>query len=395
MSVLEKRQDESFADYHIRLFSHLEEYEIDKFKAAELLNKEFGSSYDESKWRKDYQQYCKWKDYIVGKNYDEEVLAKYEELRIESEKEKIRKQDQKREYRKMYYNQARFEKIQEDIKESISSLSQHKSLVHSIPSAPSLSQREGLILFSDWHYGIEVDNKFNTFNKDIFNKRVRKLVDKTIENGKKNEISTLHVAQLGDIISGQIHVSSKVQANEQLIEQITYVSEVLAEVLVELASNFPEVKFYNVIGNHARSGHKNDVSIKENYEYLIPWYLQSRLSPISNIEIISDTDGLIEADICGESIIFAHGNFDSVGNSVKALPQMLGYVPNFIISGHIHHNVEKEFGKTSHIVNPSLIGVDDYAVQKRLFSTPSQKFLLFNKEDGLEATYIIKLNIQS
>lgn len=392
MSILAKKASESLNEYHIRLYDNLDEYGIDTHKATELLNKEQGSSYSESKWRKDHAQYHKWRDFIISQNYDEEILAKYEDVRIESEKEKIRKQDQNREYKKMIRHQARFEKIQDDISESVRKLELTKPLSFNLPS-PSYSDKEGIALFSDWHFGMQFDNKFNKFNKDIFNKRVEKLVNQTIQHGLRNEISTLHVAQLGDLISGAIHVSTRVQANEDLIEQITYVSEVLCEVLVKLASNFPKVKFYNVIGNHSRSGKKDEVGIKENFEYLVPWYLNARLSHIPNLEMIADEDGLVESEVCGEKFIFAHGNFDSVGNSVKALPQMLGYVPDYIVTGHIHHSVEKEYGKTVHIVNPSLIGVDDYAIQKRLFSAPSQKFLLLDNNEGLEAVYTIKLDI--
>jgi hypothetical protein len=61
--------------------------------------------------------------------------------------------------------------------------------------------------------------------------------------------------------------------------------------------------------------------------------------------------------------------------------------------GHIHHHYEKEIGlHTQIIVNSSLIGSDDYAVQKRLISKPAQKFLVFDRE-GLECEYNIQLNI--
>jgi hypothetical protein len=385
-----KQPTESFQDYHIRLFDNKEEYEIDNIKIAELLNKEFGSNYDESKWRKDYAQYVKWKDYLINQNLDKEVLDKYETVRVESEKEKIRKRDQKREYNKLITHQARFEAIKDDVANAILHLESKKPLQFNPNFDSYLTQKHGLALFSDWHYGMDISNSQNVFNKQVFNQRVEKLVTKIIEHGKTNQIHTLHVGQLGDLLSGIIHVSTRVQSNEDIIEQTKYVSEVLAEVLSTLANEFPCIKYYNVIGNHGRTGNKHDVGIKENFEYLVPWFLEARLRDFDNIEIITDQDGYITTKIFDEDIVLVHGNYDRVDQCVTRLPQVLGYVPSYIIGGHVHHNYEKEYGRTTVVVNGSLIGADDYAMQGRYGAKPSQKFLVFN-EEGLEATYIIKL----
>jgi hypothetical protein len=100
MSPILREENESFLDFHIRLFANKDTYELDTYQIADLLNKEYGTNYSESKWRKDYAAYVYWKDYIMNKNLDKEILDKYEEVRIESEKEKIRKRDQNREYNK-------------------------------------------------------------------------------------------------------------------------------------------------------------------------------------------------------------------------------------------------------------------------------------------------------
>jgi hypothetical protein len=392
MNYLEKKDEESFLDYHIRLFANKETYGIDSYEIAELLNKEYGSNYSESKWRKDYAAYVYWKDYIMNKNLDKEILDKYEEVRIESEKEKIRKRDWNREYTKKISNQARFEAIKDDVVKAICHLESKRPLQFNPDFLDTQNNKHGLALFSDWHFGMDINNSTNVFNKQVFNKRVEKLVSKIIEHGKANQIHTLHVGQLGDLLAGIIHVSTRVQANEDVIEQTKYVSEVLAEVLSTLANTFPHIKYYNVIGNHGRTGNKHDVGIKENFEYLIPWFLEARLRDFDNIEIITDQDGYITTKIFEDEIVLVHGNYDRVDQCVTRLPQILGYVPNYIIGGHVHHNYEKEYGRTTVIVNGSLIGADDYAMQGRYGAKPSQKFMVFDESEGLEATFIIKLN---
>ena len=390
---LQLREGEEIKDYHIRLFENQDDYGIDKYTIANLLNEANGSSYDESKWRKDFALYKKWKDYILHNNLDKERLQLYEEKRLEEQKERYRKMDQNREYNKNIRNSARFEKLQEDIHRSILDLEKIKPLPHHTETFKVAGRdKQGLVLFSDWHFGTEVNNNQNIFNKDIFNQRVRKLVDKIIEHGIKNNISTLHIGQLGDLIVGNIIVSARVQANENLIEQIKYVSEKLAEVINELSEVFQNIVYYNVIGNHARTGKKSEVGLNENFEYLVPWFLEARLRGLDNVEIIVDKDGYIETKIFDDDIVFVHGNFDQADRAVNKLPQLLGKVPNYIMGGHVHHNYMKEYGKTTTIVNGSLIGLDDYATQGRFAGKPSQKFFVFDKNDGLECEYIIKLD---
>lgn len=389
---LQIRDGESFKDYHIRLYEKMDEYNIDKYTIANLLNEESGHSYDESKWRKDYAQSVIWREYEREKSLDQDILQKYEYIKLESEKEKIRNQDQKREYRKLIRNSARFEKLQDDIIYAVGQLEKVKPLPHHTETFTVNGKgKEGIALFSDFHFGANIDNNYNTYNKEIFNLRMRELVDKIIEYGMKNNISTLHIAQMGDLISGLIHVSARVQANEDIIEQVKYASEKLAEIINELAGVFDNIKYYNVIGNHSRtSPNKSDVGISENFEYLVPWFLEARLKDLDNVEITSDNDGYIMTKIANQDIIFTHGNFDNPDRSVTRLPQLTGVIPDYIISGHIHHNYSREHGKTTVIVNPSAMGADDFATQGRFSAKPSQKFLVFNQEDGLECEYIIK-----
>lgn len=386
-----RQEEESFTDYHIRLFENRDEYELTSDDIADLLNSEYGSDYSESKWRKDYSQYLRWKDYLVNKNLEQEIVNKHEEIRIESRKEQIRKQDWNREYNKKIRNAARFEGMQEKLIESVEGLNRDKPIIVS-PKTRDISQnKEGLVVFSDWHYGMEIDNRVNKYNKNVFIERVTKLMLKTISYGQQHKIKTLHVAGLGDFIGGLIHVSTRVQANADLIEQITFVSETMAEILGEFANSFDEVVYYNVCGNHARiMANKSDVGIKENFENIIPWFLEARLGHFDNLTIVNEQDGLAEAEIYDSKIVFVHGDYDNVQNSYAKLPQLLGYVPQYIISGHVHHHFEKEFGETVAIVNGSMVGNDDYAMKGRYAAKPSQKFIVFDEHEGLECTYQIR-----
>jgi predicted phosphodiesterase len=391
--ILKRSKDESFRSYLIRLFSNKHAYGLNPDSITNLLNKEYGSDFGESKWRKMYASYTDWKDFIISENLDQEIIDKYETIKLEAEKEKIRKQDQKNAYRKLVRNQSRFEDIKDDISIAIKQLAKEKPLILS-PSLPHFEEfdpnRQGLALFSDWHLGADIHNSINIYNKDEFNKRVKILIEKLIRYGIRNNISTLNIGAIGDFLNGLIHVSTRVQSREDIIEQITYVSEILSDIIFQLSTIFPKINAYFVNGNHARpSGNKDDFGLNENFERLLPWYIQARLQNAKNVNIVTEQDGYIVTNIFDKSIILVHGQYDNPNNSVYNLSQMLNIVPDYLCSGHIHHNFEKEFNHTKAIVNSSLIGADDYSVAKRLTTRPSQKFMVFDKDEGLECTYEI------
>lgn len=225
----------------------------------------------------------------------------------------------------------------------------------------------------------------------MFRDRLSTLLSKTIEYSQKNNITELIVANLGDLLHGAIHVSARVQSGEDVIKQIQIAAESIAEALAELSKSHSKIKFINIIGNHSRLiANKHESIFRENLEYLVPWFLEARLKDFANIEIVKDEDGIYVEDIDGEKHVFCHGDLDPVSTSAKNLPQLLGYVPSYIYSGHIHHNYEKEFGKTETIVNGSLMGVDDYAISKRYFASPMQKYIVLDGSK-IECTYKIRV----
>lgn len=386
-----KNPTETIINYLIRLGDNLERYDLNWSRAAELLNKESDEEYTESRWRKKYSSYVEWKQYILENFISNEVADEVRDATIELKKENVKLRDQKREYNQMIYKEARFDNLKSQIQEAIRELSKLKPLSPPSISPPHLTNKKAIALWSDWHVGSEFKNSLNTYNIDTFRERLSELIAKTIAYSHNNGINEIVIANLGDIIHGAIHVSARVQSGEDVINQIQIAAESVAEALAELANHHQKVKFINIIGNHSRLiSNKHESIFRENLEYLIPWFLETRLKAYKNIEIVKDTDGIYIEEIEGEKHIFVHGDLDSAYTSAKNLPQILGFVPKYIYSGHIHHNYEKEFGKTEVIVNGSLMGVDDYAISKRYYATPMQKYLVLQGSD-VECTYKIKL----
>jgi predicted phosphodiesterase len=392
---LKRQENESFTDYHIRLFEKKEEYGIDTYKIAELLNAEYGSNYDESKWRKDYAQYKRWKDYILSKNLDKEILAKYEEIKREAEKKKIQAQDQNREYRKYLRLDARLDHILETIVKETQNLNKNKPLHwYKKNNYNNDSTKAGVLLASDWHKGLFTINCWNVFNDDEFYRRINRLTNKVVEYGTFHKIKSLHLFQIGDLIHGTLHRLTRIMDTQDAVHATMSVAETLSEMVSVFANEFEEVKVYSSRGNHDRvNPNKTQEISTESFNDIIPWFMKERTSKFDNVEIVDNhlDDEIIVADILGHTVFAVHGHKDNLNTIVSDLTLMIKQFPKYIFSGHIHKNYENEVHGIEHIVNSSLSGVDDFSKDIRKTSKPAQKFMIFDKDEGRLCTYNIQL----
>ena len=136
---------------------------------------------------------------------------------------------------------------------------------------------EAVLICSDWHIGAKFDNVLAQYNVDIAKQRIEELLCKTIDYCTIHDVKTLHIELLGDMLSGAIHISSKVEAEENVISQIMTLSRLLSNFIYELASKIPYVKVYTAIGNHSRlCPNLKDNQEGENFERLIPFYLKDK-----------------------------------------------------------------------------------------------------------------------
>lgn len=387
-----KRKEESLVSYWIRLYKNRSIYGLTFAECGELMNEVSGENWNEARWRRTIQNYLEIQDYLDQENpagVNQDVLQEIEDQKLELEKEKIRMRDKKRELNAIIRRQARLENLEDYFKE----VTENFEGV-SLPTSKSNTndKKEAMVVISDWHIGMKFDGRFNTFNHEVAEQRIAKVKDKTLDTVRKENISTLHIANLGDMISGGIHVSTRVQAEEDVIQQVIRVSEYLKQFIKTFLDEGIQVEYYNIIGNHGRvQGNKSEVAgIEENFEKLILTILDTAFSNYENYNSTGCRDGIIEVEISSQKIILSHGDMDKNTNAAMRLPQLFGYVPNYIITGHIHHSTSKDFGITEHIVNPSLIGADDYATGGRFGGKPGQKLILFNETD-IESITNIKL----
>jgi hypothetical protein len=344
-------------------------------------------------------EYYKWKE--SQKKTDDKDDEYFQKLQVEKDtiyKEKRKLYDQRREYNKLLTSDARSEHLNDELIRIAENLNKEYPLVQLDEYKTVNTKKEALLAISDWHYGMVTDNIWNTYNTDICKQRVKKLVTKVIEYLELNKIDMLHIALLGDAAHGGCHVSCRVKSEEDVCDQIMHVSEIMAEAINKLSAHVNHITVYSCYGNHLRTiQNKQDSIDSDNLEKLIPWWLRQRLKENPKIDIVeSEYKEFTRIDVCGYHICCVHGNLDNfknLGSTVNTIfSRKFGETIDYTISGDKHHLEEFEQFDIESILIRSLCGTDDFANEKRLYSKSGQTLMIFNLEDGREATYHIPLD---
>lgn len=242
-------------------------------------------------------------------------------------------------------------------------------------------KHEAVLLLSDLHIGVICDNYYNKYNKDVAKERLEKLLVEVSTYCKKNNVETLHILNMGDMIQGIIHTNARIENQMDVAEQIMIAGEYLASFLNQIQIVAPNITYRSVYDNHSRAiANLNEHIEKEQFSRIIDWFIKERLNK-SNIKFIeNDIDGGIGRFKLksGKTLMFAHGHQDSKVASMQNFIGLTKEWVDYICLAHYHNSSVKEFQGCRVFINGSLVGTEQYAFGRRLFSKPSQKLLIFN-----------------
>lgn len=306
-------------------------------------------------------------------------IKELEDKKYEAKLEVIKLRDKLREMNKMDYAQARFENLKDVMIEEIAKLND-LSIKPYKPLNKTNDSVVASLMISDIHLGMEIHNDFNDYNIEIAKDRLDTLKAKTIAYCINHEVSKLNIELLGDLVSGHIHTSLRVQQEEDAISNIMTLCEVMANFINDIKEYVSDVTVYSVYGNHGRllPNKKDSVNI-ENVERLIPFYLRARLG--NTVKVIDSKNDFIEMSIQGRKVVITHGDKDSLSGALNNYIRILGYVPDEIHMGHLHSTQTKDDCDTEIIVNGSVVSTDDYALSIRKATKPSQQLRVYLGED--------------
>lgn len=327
-----------------------------------------------------YEDYCKtfnttislkaYKD-TVKKAYDTLIRQKNDvdedfdiEQNIKLEKNLQKRADlttylrrnNRNEYRLLNYTESLYEELIEkldNVKFDIPTIKEVK-----IPK----ESKSAILCLSDLHFGTLINGKTeeDSYDFDIANRRLKKYISKSIDTMKKNDVSCVHVALLGDFISSIRRNDEKLGNVSSQTNTCLIVITILEQILIELCNNFSKVVVTGVVGNESRLTDLIEyhyVSVAQNFDYMILIMLKHILSgKIKNLEI-NVPENLIKTMIKipikngTYNVCIAHGNLvkslkdDCEELYTKSFLEEEGLVTDLTIFGHYHRTLVLSSGR--------------------------------------------------
>lgn len=248
---------------------------------------------------------------------------------------------------------------------------------------------------SDLHYGEVVDPEIAMgieYNPSVAKRRMEYLAEKICRYAELRpyEISKLHVAYLGDMVSGIQHEDLDTTNARSMMDQALEVAEMMHTQLAIFSDHFPEVHATVITGNHGRvhkqGRHKSPF---ENWDYIAGMIVQKTAKlglddrvtvtvPRAAREIITVAehrialmhgDGIKAANFAGIPFYSSKAKHDAL----QTLLRKLGLPPVDQISvGHFHQLLH---WPNVMVFNGSIKGGDEYVMDTRLAYTPAQQLL--------------------
>lgn len=379
-----KRPDESDVEYKNRIYLYRDIYGLTWGDIADIINSELNTSYSADKYRKESYK-------VLDNDYSQ--ILKLDDKLLEYKKEKVKLNDQRTQITALTRLAAREETFRDIAVEVAANISKDRIL--ELPEKIDIKNEEkkAILCIGDWHYGLEVDLFYNTYNTEIAVERITKLLNSVLVKIKEHSIDDLYVINLGDMISGRIHLPLRINNRIDTVQQTIEISEVLAEFLTVL-SQYTHVNYISVSDNHSRvEPNKKESLNTESFARIIDWFLQERLSNNKNIDFIENhfSEDFAIFSVFDHSVVAVHGDKDPQRGIVDRLNSyMQGHI-DLLISAHRHHFTADENNFTEFYCNGSLIGQDQYSADLRLNSKPSQLLFICTPENFSEIIYKIKL----
>ena len=379
-----RRPEESESEYKNRIYLYRDIYGLTWEDIADIINSELNTNYSADKYRKE--------SYRVLDDKHSQIL-KVDDKLLEYKKEKIKLNDQRTQITALTRLAAREEAFKDIAIEVANNISKEKIL--DIPKRINIKNEEkkAILCIGDWHYGLEVDLFYNTYNTEIAVERITNLLNSVIIKIEEHNIDDLYIINLGDMISGRIHLPLRINNRIDTVQQTIEISEILSEFLSTL-SQYTHINYISVSDNHSRvEPNKKESLNTESFARIIDWFLQERLSNNKNIDFIENTfsEDFAIFSVFDHCIVAVHGDKDPQRGIVDRLNSyMQGHI-DLLISAHRHHFTADENNFTEFYCNGSLIGQDQYSADLRLNSKPSQLLFICTPENFSEIIYKIKL----
>lgn len=345
----------------------------------------------ESKYRKPYQQAKRFYEAgVFNKISEDEYIAELREAKHEVRKEKQKLFDERASLNKMLREQGRRESMFEIVKRAIEEYRPER--FDYSPAPHNESDSDMIIHLTDVHCGVQIDSWFNKFNSEILKERLKKYLDEILEIQKTYNSQNAYLILGGDLIQGLIHTNARIEAKENIVEQIMIVSDYISNFIFELSKHFSTVSVHSTAGNHSRSTANKEEAVRgENFDLLVTYACKKDLKNIENVKFY---DNLLECDIAafkvrGHMVYATHGDKDTPENVVYHMTQFARKahlpLPDMCYLGHRHTNGLRTVADVKVIESGCVDGMDSFSIDKRLTGTPEQTVTVVTEDKCIKA----------
>lgn len=230
----------------------------------------------------------------------------------------------------------------------------------------------GFLVLSDWHIGKTVGLDGNRFDFEEARKRLTRLSVNMCKYLKLYNISTLHIALLGDFIHAQHRRDMKSAAQFVEIEAGVYCYHLIREFIESFRFALNDIVISGVVGNESRfDSHEFHTNINSEAKNSIDYMIYEMLK--SNFELIPEVTFNINGSNLFENVLKINENFNilaihgdkinqnNIDNEIsklklKVFNEKREYI-DYVILGHIHSTLITD----KYARNASLVGADEYA----------------------------------
>lgn len=390
---LKKKDDENYFQYVWRVDCLIREGKYKNWdEVLPIVNSELYD--DEALYKGEcaYRKPCKAaRDFYENNVFSSSNVDELVKMKDEIRKEKQKLNDERTALNKISRDSGR---IEENLNNLENLIKENGKLVFTPKyKLTTESDNDMLICLSDFHLGLSFDSKFGKYNSNIAEDRLNQYLVKIKEIKELHDSENCYLVFLGDLISGSIHITTRLENRENVCEQIQKCGELLSAFVYELSKIFNNVFINSIAGNHSRIGRKDEVMRDERLDNLVPWYIKAKVSHLKNIHFIENNyDSTIgKVDIRGKEYVILHGDYDSFNDSgASKITMMIGHKPDAIVYGHLHKNSYDEVSEIQIVRSGSFSGTgDDYCVSKRIYGKPGQMICICD-DTGVKTPYPIK-----
>lgn len=401
---LKRNIEESREQYINKIYSNKIKNKMTNKECSDMINSEFGTNFQESYLRGIHTNYQKgYSDGFENALQSNKGKNKLDEIKEELGELYIVKQEVKNKMNKLGRIKRDFVKaieISNDIKETLrEEIDEFTELAYE--PIMRVSENKLIVLLSDWHIGYVInDYKGNSFNYKVAQERLSKMLAEIKKTCDLYNITDIVVVNAGDSIEGlYLRQNQSYECEFNLNEQIVKATRLLYGVCTSI-SEFANVEFVSVGGNHNRGAGSKDANIEgDNSNIIIVEMFKDfvELSKNNRINVLETDfkDDSAVLEMCGKKIKVIHGD-NRVKEGKKLFDAEATMDKDFydiILRGHFHNfNIETMNNGGYVITNGCLFGANPYSVKRMSCYGKAGQTLIVVSENGVESIKNVELN---